>query len=66
MNTHSVLDEERDQELFESVTQEEIINLWRSIKGRGICENEAWHVIMTGLTLDMAFAKSKGCMQIEQ
>ena len=36
MNTNSVLVEEHDREDFESVTEEEIIYLWRSIKGRGI------------------------------
>jgi len=62
---HSVLDEEREQELFDSVTEEEIIYLWRSIKRRGISENEAWNVVLTGFALDMAFAKSKTCKQIE-
>jgi hypothetical protein len=65
MNTNSILDKERDQDLFESVTEEEIIYLWRSIKGRGISEDEAWHAVVTGLALDMAFAKTKACKQIE-
>jgi hypothetical protein len=65
MNTNSILDKERDMDLFESVTEEEIIYLWRSIKGRGISEDEAWHAVVTGLALDMAFAKTKACKQIE-
>jgi hypothetical protein len=65
MNTNSILDKERDLDLFESVTEEEIIYLWRSIKGRGISEDEAWHAVVTGLALDMAFAKTKACKQIE-
>ena len=65
MNTNSILDKERDQDLFESVTEEEIIYLWRSIKGRGISEDEAWHAVVTGLALDMAFAKTKACKQTE-
>ena len=65
MNTNAILDKERDQDLFESVTEEEIIYLWRSIKGRGISEDEAWHAVVTGLALDMAFAKTKACKQIE-
>jgi hypothetical protein len=65
MNTNSVLDEERDREVFESVTDEEIIYLWRSIKGCGISGNEAWNAVMAGLALDMAFAKGKPSMQIE-
>lgn len=66
MDTHSALDEEGDQEVFASVTDEEIICLWRSIKGRGISENEAWKAVVIGLALDGAFAKSKPFMQIEQ
>jgi hypothetical protein len=65
MNTNSILDKEHDQDLFESVTEEEIIYLWRSIKGRGISEDEAWHAVVTGLALDMAFAKTKTCKQVE-
>jgi hypothetical protein len=66
MNSNSVLDEESDQAVFEAVTDEEIICLWRSIKGRGISENEAWKAVVIGLALDGAFAKSKPFMQIEQ
>ncbi len=59
MNTNSVLDEEREREVFESVTDEEILYLWRSIKGRSISENDAWNAVMAGLALDVAFAKGK-------
>jgi hypothetical protein len=62
---NGVFDQEHDQELFDRVTNEEIIYLWRSIKGRGICENEALNVVLTGFALDIAFAKSKTCKQIE-
>jgi hypothetical protein len=55
----------RDQDLFESITEEEVIYLWRSIKGRGLSEDEAWQAVVTGLALDMAFAKSRTCQQIE-
>ena len=58
-------DRERDQDLFETVTEEEIIYLWRSIKGRGLSEDEAWQAVVTGIALDMAFAKTKSCKQIE-
>jgi hypothetical protein len=64
-NPIPVLDQERDQDMFESVTEEEIIYLWRSIKGRGMSEDDAWQAIVTGLALDMAFAKTKACKQIE-
>jgi len=62
---NSVPYEERDQDLFTSVTDKEIIYLWRSIKGRGISENEAWNILLTGFALDIAFAKSKTCNEIE-
>ena len=64
-NRFSALDRERDQDLFESVTEEEIIHLWRSIKGRGLSEDEAWQAVVTGIALDLAFAKSRSCNQIE-
>ncbi len=60
------LDGEHDQDLFESVTEEEIIYLWRSIKGKGMSGDEAWQAIVTGLALDMAFAKPRSYKQIEQ
>jgi len=66
MNTNSVLDEQREREIFESVTDEEILYLWRSIKGRRISENEAWNAVRAGLALDVAFAKGKPPVQIEQ
>ncbi|HEY6367036.1 MAG TPA: hypothetical protein VI585_19820 [Candidatus Binatia bacterium] len=59
------LDRERDQDIFESVTEEEIIYLWRSIKGKGLSEDEAWQAIVTGIALDMAFAKTKAIKQLE-
>ena len=65
MTTISALDRERDQDLFESVTEEEIIHLWRSIKGRGLSEDEAWQAVVTGIALDMAFAKSRNSTHIE-
>ena len=59
------LDRERDQDIFESVTEEEIMYLWRSIKGKGLSEDEAWQAIVTGIALDMAFAKTKAIKQLE-
>jgi hypothetical protein len=59
------LDRERDQDIFESITEEEIIYLWRSIKGKGLSEDEAWQAIVTGIALDMAFAKTKSAKQLE-
>jgi len=59
------LDQDREQDFFESVSEEEIIYLWRSIKGKGLSEDEAWQAIVTGMALDMAFAKTKTAKQIE-
>jgi hypothetical protein len=64
-NPLPTLDRERDQDIFESVTEEEIIYLWRSIKGKGLSEDEAWQAIVTGIALDMAFAKTKSAKQLE-
>jgi hypothetical protein len=59
-------DDDHEQDLFESVTEEEIIYLWRSIKGKGLSGDEAWQAIVTGLALDMAFSKTRSYKQIEQ
>jgi hypothetical protein len=64
-NPIPILDREREQDLFDSVTEEEVIYLWRSIKGRALSEDEAWQAVVTGLALDLAFAKTKLCKQIE-
>ena len=64
-NPVPALDRDRDQDIFESVTEEEIIYLWRSIKGKGLSEDEAWQAIVTGIALDMAFAKTKATKQLE-
>ncbi|MGE5301928.1 MAG: hypothetical protein ACM3TN_01285 [Alphaproteobacteria bacterium] len=66
LNSINAFDDEREPDLFESVTEEEIIYLWRSIKGRSLSEDEAWQAIVTGLALDMAFAKTRSSKQIEQ
>lgn len=60
-NEVAMLTRDLDPDLFETVTEEEIIVLWRSIKGRGLSEDEAWHAVVTGMALDMAFARSKSC-----
>ncbi len=51
-------DKDRDHELFESVTEEEILYLWRSVKGHGLSEDDAWQAIVTWIALDMAFGKT--------
>ena len=63
-NPISASDKEREQEFFETVTEDEIMYLWRSIKGKGLSEDDAWQAIVTGIALDLAFAKTKVCRQI--
>jgi hypothetical protein len=58
-------EQERDQDLLESVTEEEVIVLWRSIKEKGLSEDEAWHAIVTGLALDAAFSSNRRSIQYE-
>ena len=58
MNPIAAMNKGPDHDLFESVTEKEIIDLWRSIKGRGMSGDQAWQAIVTGIALDMAFAKS--------
>lgn len=48
-----------EEDTLENPTEEEIIGLWRSLKSGGLPEEEAWHAIVTGMALDMAFARSK-------
>lgn len=64
-NPPPAVEQERDQDLLESVTEEEVLVLWRSIKGKGLSEDEAWHAIVTGLALDAAFSRNKRCIQHE-
>ena len=60
-----ISEQEREQELFDSVTEDEIMYHWRSIKSKGLSDDDAWQAIVTGIALDMAFSKSKTSRQIE-
>ena len=61
----SITEQERDQEFFDSVTEDEIMHHWRSIRSKGLSDDDAWQAIVTGIALDMAFARSKASRQIE-
>jgi len=61
----SISEQERDQEFFDSVTEDEIMYHWRTIRSKGLSDDDAWQAIVTGIALDMAFAKSKTFRQIE-
>ncbi len=65
MRYNPVAEIEREQDLFENVTEEEIILLWQSFKANGLSADDAWHAIVTGIALDMAFARSKSSSQVE-
>ncbi len=51
---------------FDNVSEEEIIFLWRSYKSSGMSGDDAWHAIVTGIALDMAFARSRKLPQVDQ
>lgn len=59
------LEPENDQEFLDSVTEDEIMRHWRSIKGKHLSDDDAWQAIVTSIALDMAFAKGKSCRQTE-
>lgn len=52
-------------EAFEDVSEDEIIFLWQSFQSSGLSEDQAWHAIVTGMALDMVFARSKRLGQVE-
>jgi len=56
---------EQDADPFESVTEEEILLLWRSFKTSGLSEDQAWNAIVTGIALDMAFSRSRSLSRAE-
>ncbi len=60
-----MVSEEHEADLLENPTEEEIICLWRSLQSSGLSEDEAWHAILTGIALDMAFARSKNLKGVE-
>ena len=61
----SISEQAREQEFFDSITEDEIMYHWRAIRSKGMSDDDAWQAIVTGIALDMAFAKSKTFRQIE-
>jgi hypothetical protein len=61
----SISEQEREQEFFDSVTEDEIMYHWRAIRSKGLSDDDAWQAIVTGIALDLAFAKSKTLRQLE-
>ena len=66
MRHSKVIDKAYEDDALEHPTEEEIICLWRSLKSGGLSEDEAWHAVVTGMALDMAFARSKSVRRVEQ
>ncbi|MFQ5916877.1 MAG: hypothetical protein ACE5I0_03590 [Candidatus Binatia bacterium] len=50
---------------FDNLTEQDIILLWQSFKSAGLSGDEAWNAIMTGMTLDMAFSRTRKLSMIE-
>lgn len=46
-----------DEDLFASVTEEEIIKLWNSIRTRGLDADAAWAAIVASIGLSMGFGQ---------
>jgi len=67
MNTNQVVteNEQFQVENFDDLTEQDIIILWRSFKLAGLSGDDAWHAIMTGMALDMAFARTRGLSEVE-
>ena len=66
MRGAQVLERPLDADPFEDITEEEIILLWRSFRSSGLTGENAWHAILTGIALDMAFERSKSQKWMEQ
>ena len=54
----SPLETGRDTDAFESVTEEEIISLWRCFRSSGLSGDEAWYAVVAGMALGRALKSS--------
>lgn len=66
MGERLMTEEASELDAFDSVTEEEIVCLWRSLHSSGLSEGEAWDAVVVGLALEVAFERSKGLRQVEQ
>jgi hypothetical protein len=62
------VDEQTDWglDMRESVSEQEIVLLWRSIGGKRVSEDEAFTAIVAGMVLDTAFHVSHRSCVVEQ
>lgn len=65
MKYNEAICREWEEDALEQPTEEEIICLWSSLKSGGLSGDEAWHAIVTGMALDMAFGRSKNRRPLE-
>lgn len=65
MRSNPILEYKSEPENFEDVTEEEIIFLWQSLKSGGLSGDQAWNAIVTGIALDMAFARTKSVKRFD-
>lgn len=66
MRHSEVIKRPQEWDVMDTPTEEEIISLWRSLQASGLSRDEAWHAIVTGIALDVAFARSKNRRAVEQ
>lgn len=57
---------EYEPESFDSVTEEEVVLLWRNFKTCGLPAEEAWNAVVIGMALDMAFSRTQATREVTQ
>lgn len=55
-----------EPESFDSITEEEIVHLWRNFKTSGLPAEEAWNAVVIGMALDMAFSRTQAVREVTQ
>jgi len=58
MQSPQIIGDALELDSFDALTREEILSLWRTFKASGLSEREAWHAVVTGMALDIAFART--------
>jgi hypothetical protein len=54
------------REEFGSLTEDEIVLIWRFLRATGLSPQDAWHAIAAGIALDQAFSPRKRLRLVEQ
>lgn len=66
MRATRVVKDASELESFDVITEEEIVSLWRTFKASGLSGEQAWHAIVIGMALDMAFARTEALKRVAQ